>query len=172
MRPRGCAVEPEGLLEAVEQAADGIVITDTGGNIQYVNPAFTALTGYSPEEVLGQNPRLLKSGRNSAALYEELWSTILSGKVWRGEVINRRKDGSYYDEEIRIAPVRDSAGAATCYIAIKHDVTEQRAAQNAQAFLAAIVDDSEDSILACTPAGAVIAFNRAATRMFGYSAPR
>ena len=169
MCPPICAAKREGLLEAVEQAADGIIITDRSGRIEYVNPAFTALTGYSPEEVLGQNPRLLKSGHNSAALYEELWSTILSGMVWHGEVINRRKDGSLYDEEMRIAPVRDSAGAASGYIAIKHDVTEQRAAQNAQAFLAAIVEGSEDAIMATTLEGLIRTWNRGAKTLFGYS---
>ena len=71
-----CSVERAGLLEAVEQAADGIVITDAGGKIEYVNPAFSALTGYSCEEAVGQNPRVLKSGQNPAALYKALWTTI------------------------------------------------------------------------------------------------
>jgi PAS domain S-box-containing protein len=165
-----CTVERAGLLEVVEQVADGIVITDTSGKIEYVNPAFTALTGYSSEEAVGQNPRLLKSGRNSAALYEELWRTILSGKVWHGEVINRRKDGTFYDEEMRIAPIQDSNGATTGYVVIKHDVTKQRAAQGAQAFLAAIVESSEDVILAYTPAGTILTWNRGAEVVFGYSA--
>jgi len=168
--PPGCAVEREGLLEAVEQAADGIVITDRSGRIEYLNPAFTALTGYSCEELVGKNTRLLKSGSHSAAFYEELWSTILSGRVWRGEVINRRKDGSFYHEEMRIAPVRDSNGETTGYIAVKHDVTEQRAAQDAQAFLAAIVEGSEDAIMATTPDGLIRAWNRGAEAVFGYSA--
>lgn len=154
----------------MEQAADGIVITDTSGMMEYVNPAFTALTGYSSEEALGQNPRLLKSGRNSAASYEELWSTILSGKDWHGEVINRRKDGTFYDEEMRITPVKDSNGATTGYIAIKHDVTEQRAAQEAQAFLAATVEHFEDAITATTPAGVINTWNQGAEAVFGYTA--
>jgi len=168
--PSGCAVEREGLLEAVEQAADGIVITDASGKIEYVNPAFTALTGYSGDEAVGQNPRLLKSGRHSAAFYKELWSTILSGRVWHGEVINRRKDGTFYDEEMRIAPVLDSKGATTGYIAIKHDATEQRAAKNAQAFLAAIMECSEDATMATDLEGLIRAWNRGAEAVFGYSA--
>ena len=144
MRPPGCAVEREGLLEAVEQAADAIVITDASGKIEYVNPAFTVLTGYSCEEAAGQNPRFLKSGRNSAELYEELWSTILSGRVWHGEVINRRKDGSFYDEEMRIAPVRDPSGATTGYIAVKHDVTAQRAARNERKLAEDALRESEE----------------------------
>src|ERR1022692_1826857 len=84
-------VERAGLVAAVEQAADGIVITDRDGKIQYVNPAFTTMTGYTREEAVGQNPRILKSGRQSAAFYQQLWNTITSGQVWHGDVINRRK---------------------------------------------------------------------------------
>jgi PAS domain S-box-containing protein len=163
-----CAVERAGLVEAVEQAADGIVITDAGGKIEYVNPAFTALTGYSCEEAVGQNPRLLKSGRNAAVLYEELWGTILSGRVWHGEVINRRKDGTFYHEEMRVAPVRGSDGATTGYIAIKHDVTGRRANEDAQAFLAAIVEGSQDAIIAFSPDEKILTWNRGAEAVFGY----
>src|SRR5208337_1226394 len=113
-------IERAGLVAAVEQAADSIVITDTSGKIQYVNPAFTAMTGYSSEEAVGQYPSILKSGRHPVAFYEELWNTIRSGRVWHGEVINRRKDGTLYDEEMRIAPVQGSNGEIVSYIAIKH----------------------------------------------------
>lgn len=154
MSGAGVAIAHAGLIAALEQAADGIVITDAAGTIQYVNPAFTTLTGYSREEAVGGNPRLLKSDRHDPAFYQELWSTLLSGKIWQGEITNRHKDGSLYDEEMRIAPVLDAAGATTGYIAIKHDVTEQRAHESAQAFLAAIVEHSEDAIVAVAPAGA------------------
>jgi PAS domain S-box-containing protein len=164
------ALEHTTLAAAVEQAADSIVMTGIDGKIRYVNPAFTAMTGYTSEEVVGQNTRFLKSGSHPEAFYKELWSTLLSGKVWQGELINRRKDGALYHEEMRIAPIRDADGAITGYIAIKHDVTEQRAAQEAQAFLAAIVENSEDSIIACTPEGTIRAFNRGAEAVFGYSA--
>jgi PAS domain S-box-containing protein len=164
------AVAHAGLVAAVEQAADGIVITDAAGTIQYVNPAFTALTGYRLEEVVGRNPRLLKSGRHSPAYYQELWSILLSGKVWHGEITNQRKDGSLYDEEMRIAPVLDAAGATTGYIAIKHDVTEQRARESAQAFLAAIVEHSEDVIISATSAGVILTWNHGAEEIFGFTA--
>ena len=173
MYQTGCAVEYAGLLEAVEHAADGIVITDTAGTIQYVNPAFTALTGYSREEAVGQNPRLLKSERHSAAFYAEMWSTILSGRVWRGDVTNRRKDGTFYDEEMRIAPIQssseDSKGTTTGYIAIKHDVTESRAHQQTQSILAAIVESSDDAMIATSLTGSIVAWNRGAEAIFGYS---
>jgi len=164
------AVEHASLAAAVEQAADGVVMTDINGNIQYVNPAFTAMTGYTSEEAIGQNPRVLKSGRHPEEFYSEMWRTIQSGSVWRGELTNRRKDGTFYVEEMRIAPVRDPQGATIGYIAIKHDVTEQHAAQEAQAFLAAIVESSGDAVIAYTPAGTILTWNRGAETVLGYSA--
>ncbi len=119
------------LAAAVEQAVDGIVVTDAKGMIQFVNPAFTAMTGYTSEEAVGQHTRLLKSGRHLAGFYQELWKTIRSGQAWRGQMINRRKDGTDYHEEMRITPVKGSSGEIERYIAIKHDVTERRAAGDA-----------------------------------------
>ncbi len=113
------------LLEtAVEQAAHTVVITDRAGRIEYVNPAFTKTTGYSKQEAIGQNPRVLKSGRQGPEFYEELWKTIKSGKVWRGRFHNRRKDGSLYWEDAIISPVFNERGKITHYIAIKNNVTE------------------------------------------------
>jgi len=89
------------------------------------------MTGYSAEEVVGQNTRLLKSDRQDAAYYRELWKTILAGEIWHGELINRRKDGTHYTEEMSITPVRDPSGAIANFIAIKQDVTEQRAIEAA-----------------------------------------
>jgi PAS domain S-box-containing protein len=163
-------MEPAGLLVAVEQAADGIVMTDTDGKILYVNPAFTTLTGYTREEVMGQYPRILKSGCQPEEYYQELWKTIKSGQVWHGDIVNRRKDGTLYCEEMQITPVRDSNGEVVSYIAIKHDVTEQRRAEDAQRLLAAIVEGSEDTIVACTPTGIILSWNRGAEKAFGYSA--
>jgi PAS domain S-box-containing protein len=119
------------LAEAVDQAADSIVITGIDGKIQYVNPAFTAMTGYSSEEVAGQNPRVLKSGCQPAEFYRKMWSALREGKTWTGELINRRKDGSLYSEEMHISPVEDSNHLAAGYIAIKRDVTERKRAEEA-----------------------------------------
>ncbi|HXN49513.1 MAG TPA: PAS domain S-box protein [Bryobacteraceae bacterium] len=159
-----------GLAAAVEQAAEAIVITATDGTIQYVNPAFTALTGYPRQEAVGQQPRILKSGRQSAALYEDLWNTIRGGRVWQGELVNRRKDGTLYIEEMQITPVEDAGGQIINYIAIKRDVTGRRAAEETQAFLAAIVESSEDAIFTFTPAGAILTWNRGAEAVFGHAA--
>jgi PAS domain S-box-containing protein len=167
---RQADIERAGLIAAVEQSADAVVICDASGEIQYVNPAFTAMTGYTREEALGQNPRFLKSGRQGPELYKELWETIKSGRVWHGELINRRKDGAFYTEEMSITPVRDSNGGIVRYIAIKHDVTERQAAAETHALLAAIVENSEDSIIAYSPAGIILAWNRGAEAIFGYSA--
>ncbi|HTX36477.1 MAG TPA: PAS domain S-box protein [Bryobacteraceae bacterium] len=168
---KGCGnIERAGLAAAVEQAVDGVVITDLDGTIQYVNPAFTAMTGYSREEAVGGNPRILKSGRQTEAFYKELWNTIRAGRVWHGELVNRRKDGSFYDEEMRITPVADASGAITSYIAIKHDVTERRAADQMRGFLAAIVESSDDAILSYAPSGAILSWNRGAEAVLGYAA--
>jgi PAS domain S-box-containing protein len=114
------------LSRAVEQSGDLVVITDRMGTIEYVNPAFEKLTGYSREEAIGRNPRLLKSGKQEARFYEELWTTILSGKVFRGIMVNRRKDGELFYAEKTIAPVRDSSGRITHFISNDRDITQRR----------------------------------------------
>jgi PAS domain S-box-containing protein len=114
------------LMTAIEQSADGIVITDAKGTIQYVNPAFSRVSGYSREEALGKNPRILKSGKQDEAYYRKLWTTILGGEIWQDEIINRRSDGSLYPEQMTITPVRDQRGEITHFIAIKAEVTERK----------------------------------------------
>ena len=116
---------------ALESAANGILITDPNGRIRWANPAFTTLTGYSAAEAVGQNPRLLKSDKQDEAFYQTLWQTILAGNVWHGEVINRRKDGTLYEEEMTITPVRNAAGAIASFVAIKQDVTQRKQAEEA-----------------------------------------
>ncbi len=115
------------LVTAIEQSAEAVVITDLKGEIEYINPAFTHITGYTREEVLGQNPRILKSDEQDPSYYHDLWRTILAGKPWQGELINRRKDGSFYYEQMTIAPVKNAHGEVTHFIATKEDVTERRA---------------------------------------------
>jgi PAS domain S-box-containing protein len=112
---------------ALESAASAIVITDRDGTILWVNAAFTKLTGYSAEEAIGHNPRILRSGEQPRSFYEAMWKRLLAGDTWRGEIINRRKDGQLYTEEMTITPVRDTEGNIEHFIAIKQDVTEQRA---------------------------------------------
>jgi PAS domain S-box-containing protein len=119
------------LATAIEQAAETVVITDRDATIQYVNPAFTRTTGYTRDEALGRNPRVLKSGRHDGKFYLNLWATLTAGKLWRGEFTNRRKDGTLYTEEATIAPVRDASGEITNFIAIKYDITERKQAEEA-----------------------------------------
>jgi diguanylate cyclase (GGDEF)-like protein/PAS domain S-box-containing protein len=114
---------------ALDAAANGVVITRRDGQIIRVNRAFTSITGYSIDEVLGKNLRLLKSGVHDASFYQSLWETILAGQVWHGEITNRRKDGSLYTEEQTIAPVRDEHGEITHFVAIKQDITERKRAE-------------------------------------------
>ncbi len=111
---------------ALQAAANGIVITDREGTIIWINSAYTRLTGYSAEEAIGQTSRLLKSGAHDQAFYHNLWETILAGRVWQGETVNRRKDGSLYTEDQTITPVQDERGDITHFIAIKQDITERK----------------------------------------------
>jgi len=113
------------LFTAVEQASETIVITDVTGAIQYVNPAFSTVTGYAAKEVLGKNPRILKSGEHDEAFYRDLWAQISSGRVWRGRFVNRRRDGTLYTEDAAISPVRSDAGIIINYVAVKRDITQE-----------------------------------------------
>jgi PAS domain S-box-containing protein len=113
------------LVTAIEQASEAIVITDLAGTIQYCNPAFEKVTGYSKQEAIGQNSRVLKSGKHSPEFYEQLWDTITQGKVWSGHLINKKKDGSLFEEDATISPIRDTSGKLSGFVAVKHDVTER-----------------------------------------------
>ena len=114
------------LERAVEQSPSSVVITDLDGNIEYVNPKFTEITGYTKEEALGQNPSLMKSGAHDKEFYKKLWDAIRTGNEWRGEFLNRRKDGSRFWEMASISPVRNDMNQITHYIAIKEDITERK----------------------------------------------
>ncbi len=118
------------LIQAVEQSADSVVITDLDGNIQYVNPKFIELTGYTQEEAIGKNPRILKSGNTSAAEYETLWKTITSGKPWKGQFKNINKDGNIFWEQATISPIKNEKNILTHFLAIKKDITEKILLEN------------------------------------------
>ncbi len=109
---------------AIEKSTSHIIITNAKGNIEYVNPTFLKRTGYTKKEVLGQNPRILKSGRQDEAFYREMWNKISSGKVWRGRFLNKRKGGSLYWEDAVITPVIDEQGQITHFVAIKYEITD------------------------------------------------
>lgn len=124
-------IEQSVLLRAIEQSPASIVITDTNGTIQYVNPKFEAITGYTFAEAIGKNPRILKSGFQPLEFYQNMWHTILRGEVWDGIFHNKRKDGSYFWEHCVIAPVTDEQGNVTHFVAIKEDITEKKEQEEA-----------------------------------------
>ncbi len=161
---------------ALEAAANGIVITDPAGTVLWTNPAFTALTGYTAKEAIGQNPRILKSGLHAPAFYQTLWQTIQSGQVWHAEVMNRRKDGSLYVEEMTITPVRSTGGEITHFVAIKQDVTERKWTENklqeTKDQLEAILQGVADGINVSDAAGQLVYVNDAAAHAAGYPTAR
>lgn len=116
--------ERKRLLAAIDQAGEGIVMTDAKGSIEFVNPAFEQITGFSRNEALGHNPRILKSGNHDEQFYHDLWATISSGRIWNGRMVNKRKDGKLYTEETTISPVLNAAGLIVNYVAVKRDITE------------------------------------------------
>jgi PAS domain S-box-containing protein len=124
------------LLEvALEQADDAVVLTTRTGTIVWVNPSFTRLTGYTAEEAVGRTPGLLRSDVHDAAFFSSMWETILSGRVWRGETTNRRKDGRLYTEQQTISPVQDETGEIRHFVAIKQDITQRKQVEELRASL-------------------------------------
>lgn len=117
------------LSQAVEQSPASIIMTNSEGDIEYVNDAFSKNSGYSRSEVLGKNPRILQSGKTPEDTYKTMWAALLAGNIWRGELINRRKDGAEYIEAAVIAPLRQDDGRVTHYIAVKDDITQRKAAE-------------------------------------------
>ncbi len=119
------------LLGIIDQNPSSIVITDINGIIEYVNPKFTEISGYTLQEAVGKNPRLLKTGYTSPEVYKELWDTITGGNVWRGEFRNRKKSGEEYWEEASISPIKSSEGVITRFVGVKEDVTPRKLAEQA-----------------------------------------
>jgi len=168
------------LSRAVEQSPSSIVITDTEGTIEYVNPKSTLVTGYAPEEAIGENPRILKSGETPPEGYKRLWDTITSGEEWRGEFHNKRKNGELYWEFASISPIKDAEGIITHFVAVKEDITERKWAeaererllaqvQRQAAELEATITSMADGVVVYGKAGEIIRMNPSAERILGYS---
>ncbi|GEM_PF-4249024 len=170
-------IETEQILQlqsaALRATVDGIIITDKEGNILWVNPAFTKLTGYSKHEVLRKNPRILNSGLHPKEFYENLWKTILSGKVWKGKIKNKRKDGSIYIEEMSITPILDENEKIKNFIAIKHDKTAEEEAfrelKVSEEKFKVITQNAIEAIITMNENGKITMWNPSATKMFGYT---
>jgi len=153
---------------ALEAAANPIIISRRDGTIVWANKAFEELSGYTREEALGQSTRLLKAGQQSPSFYKNMWETILSGRRWRGELVNRRKDGTVYEEEMTITPVKNGAGDVTHFIAIKVNIAERKRAEERICRLAQAVENSAELIAIANPDGRISFANHALLQATGY----
>ena len=160
------------IKSAIEHMAEGLVVTDVDGTIIYVNPGFTKITGYTYEEAIGKNPRILKSGKQGREFYKRMWDTILSGKIWQGELINRRKDGTFYWEEMIIVPIKDDMGRIVNFVAVKRDITERKRLEEKieeeREFYRKAIESSPDGIFIETLDGEIVDLNERAAEMLGY----
>jgi PAS domain S-box-containing protein len=160
------------LSLAIEQMPVTVMITDRVGNIEYVNPNFTKVTGYSAEEVVGQKPRLVRSDWHPPEFFKELWQTILSGRAWRGEFCNKRKNGELYWESASISPVKGTGGEIRHFVAVKEDITERIQAQQALARsderIRLLLESTAEAIYGIDPDGACSFANPACARLLGY----
>jgi PAS domain S-box-containing protein len=163
------------LSRAVEHSPASVVITDVEGTIQYVNPKFVEITGYTAAEAIGQNPRILKSGEQPPELYRELWETLARGEQWKGEFLNKKKNGDLYWEDASISPIRNDEGVITYFVGIKLDITDRKKAEEA-------LQSSEhryrtlfkDTIVGIVSSGAdskILAANPSVARIMGYQSP-
>ncbi len=155
------------LSRAVEQSPVSVVITDAQGTIEYVNPSFTRNTGYSRDEAIGQNPRILKSGMHSQDFYRQMWETIAAGREWRGEFHNRKKNGDLFWEATTISPITDEDGVISHYLAVREDITERRRAEERIRKQAALLDVTQDAILVLDLQRSITYMNRVAERLYG-----
>jgi|GEM_PF-1670387 len=158
---------------AVQQSPISIVITDTEGKIEFVNPMFTETTGYSQEEVLGENPRMLQRAGSRPEVYRQLWETITAGKIWEGDFHNRKKSGEPFWEHAKIAPLKNAAGIVTNFVAVKQNITEQKLAKDllhlSEERFRQLFDHSNDAIFILNPSDyRIIDCNAEAEQVFGY----
>ncbi|MHB8880485.1 MAG: sensor domain-containing diguanylate cyclase [Thermodesulfovibrionales bacterium] len=162
------------LSTAVDKAADMIVMTDTRGIIEYVNPAFEAVTGYTREEAVGRTPRILKSGIHGEEFYRELWETILAGNIYRNVFVNRKKNGELYYDECTITPIRNEQNEITHFIATAKVITDRIMAENAlresEERMRTITEMAASAIVMIDAGGLVSFWNPAAEKLFGYTA--
>jgi PAS domain S-box-containing protein len=166
-------VELRKLSQATENSPASVVVTDKNGTIEYVNPTFCNITGYSNEEAIGNNPRVLKSGNLPQSFYKKLWDTILSGKTWRGDFINRKKNGEEYWESASISPIKNNEGEITHFVAVKQDITERKEAekklQESEKRHRTLLERLPESVVVYDMEGKAIFVNPAFEKIFGWS---
>jgi len=155
------------LSLVVEQAADSVLITDPNGFIEYVNPAFERMTGYGRAEAVDGKPSLVKSGRHDRAFYQHIWETVTKGEIFRGTLINRKKNGELFYEEKVITPLKDEQGRVTHLVSTGRDITERVKADEARAQLVAILEATTDLVAILDPGGCLQYLNNAGYRLLG-----
>ncbi|MGH2566723.1 MAG: PAS domain S-box protein, partial [Bacteroidota bacterium] len=157
------------LFRAIEQSPSMVMITDASGNIEYVNPKLTETTGYSAREIIGQNPRILKSGKMPDEEYQRLWKTITAGGEWHGELYNRRKTGENYWVSASISAVRNLDGVITHFVAVQEDITTRRQAEEKIHQQAALLDIDPDAIYVKDTEDRIQFWSKGAERLYGYT---
>ncbi len=166
--------ENKKLFAAIEQSPISVLITDTDAKIEYANPYFSKVTGYDTKEIIGKNPRFLKSNLTPFHTYHQLWSNITQGKIWSGEFFNKKKNGDIYVESCSIIPIKDNNGKITNYVALKEDITDKRKAEEklreSENKFKSLFYENESILLLFDPVtGKIIEANDAACRFYGYS---
>jgi diguanylate cyclase (GGDEF)-like protein/PAS domain S-box-containing protein len=161
------------LTRAVEQSPASVVITNLAGDIQYVNSRFTQVTGYSLEDVVGHNPRVLKTDRTPAGTHDALWSALVAGREWQGEFVNQRKDGSHYYEFAAISPIKDRDGNITQYLAVKEDITDRKRQEaelrESEARYRSLFEQTTDAVIVFGLDFKILTANQRTLDLLGYS---
>lgn len=157
------------LSSAIHHTADSVIITDTDGTIEYVNPSFEVLSGYSKKEVIGKKPNILKSEKQSRDYYKTMWETLLSGKVFRSELVNKKKNGELFYEEITITPIFDGK-KATHFVSTGRNITDRKLVEKRLKEYAHLLDMTMDAIIVTNDAGLITFWNNGAEQMYGFNA--
>ena len=161
-------LSPFGLLKALNHSPLAIMITDPQTRIQYLNPQCEKLTGYPQAELLGKTPRILKSGKTPETTYQEMWQALSQGKGWFGDLLNRRKNGSFYWEWTSIAPVLNAQGTVLQYVAIKQDITQRKLVESELKYQSTLLDSLADAVLSTDMEMTILSWNRAAEHFYGW----